>query len=214
MPLLSLLSGRRKAKLIASFLGHTEIEDLWLPFFCVSSNLTRAAEVVHRAGSLRQAVIASSSLPGIMPPVVEQGDLLVDGGVLNNLPMDVMRRVCGRGTVIAVDVSAQVELAGNHHYGEHLSGWRALWDRLNPWAQRLTLPSLAAIVGRAQELASAHRQADQFRQGLADLYLQPPLDQFGLFDFKAIDQIAEVGYHSARAQLAAWDPQSWRLAIK
>lgn len=207
IPLLSLLSGRRKAKLIARFLGNTEIEDLWLPYFCVSSNLTRAAEVVHRTGSLLRSVIASTSLPGIMPPVVEQGDLLVDGGVLNNLPMDVMRRVCGRGTVIAVDVSAQVELADNHPFGEHFSGWRALWNRLNPRATRFNLPSIAAIVGRAQNLASAHRQADQLRQGFADLYLRPPLDHFGLFDFKAIDRIVEVGHSFAREQIAAWTPR-------
>ena len=207
VPLLSLLSGRRKAELIARFLGQTEIEDLWLPFFCVSSNLTRAVEVVHRTGSLRRAVIASTSLPGIMPPVVEQGDLLVDGSVLNNLPMDVMRGICGRGTVIAVDVSAQVDLADNQPFGEHLSGWRALWNRLNPRGPRFNLPSIAGILGRAQDLASAHRRADQLRQGLADLYLRPPVDQFGLLDFKEIDRIVDVGHRFAREQIASWTPR-------
>jgi predicted acylesterase/phospholipase RssA len=182
---------------------------LWLPFFCVSSNLTRADEVVHRTGSLRRAVIASTSLPGIMPPVVEQGDLLVDGSVLNNLPMDVMRGVCGRGTVIAVDVSAQADFGHYQPFGEHLSGWRALWRRLNPWGARFNLPSIAGILGRAQDLASAHRRADQLRQGLADFYFRPPVDQFGLLDFKEIDRIVDVGHRFAREQIASWTARPW-----
>jgi lysophospholipid hydrolase len=211
VPLLSLLSGRRKAELIERFLGQTEIEDLWLPFFCVSSNLTRADEMVHRRGSLRRAVIASTSLPGIMPPVVEQGDLLVDGSVLNNLPMDVMRGVCGRGTVIAVDVSAQGDFANYQPFGEHLSGWRALRSRLNPWGARFNLPSIAGILGRAQDLASAHRRADQLRQGLADFYLRPPVDQFGLLDFKEIDRIVDVGHRFARERIASWSARPWSV---
>ncbi len=82
----------------------TLIEDLWIPHFSVSCNLTASEAVVHRRGLLWKAVRASGSLPGVLAPIVENGDLLVDGGVLDNLPGDVMRSISG-GPIIVVDVT-------------------------------------------------------------------------------------------------------------
>ena len=85
-----------KERLKANF-GDVLIEDLWLPFFCVSSNLTLGDYHLHQRGRLRRALQASSSLPGVMPPVIwDDGSVLVDGAVTNNLPIDVMRRLAAR----------------------------------------------------------------------------------------------------------------------
>ncbi|MEJ2604825.1 MAG: cyclic nucleotide-binding domain-containing protein, partial [Gammaproteobacteria bacterium] len=105
LPVASLLSGRRITRNIYESMASWDIEDLWLPFFCVSTNLTAARTVVHSRGNLAHAVRASVAIPGVLPPVPHEGDLLVDGGVLNNLPIDVMRRVNPTGTVIAIDVA-------------------------------------------------------------------------------------------------------------
>ena len=67
------------------------MRDLWLPFFCVSTNLTRSRVEVHHRGDLATAIRASVAIPGILPPVPHDGDLLVDGGELNKPPCDVMR---------------------------------------------------------------------------------------------------------------------------
>ena len=90
-PFVSLVRGRRFDRCLQALFGDTRIEDLPLPYFCVSSNLTRAKVVVHRTGPLWRAIRASGSLPGLVPPVVENGDLLYDGCLLNNLPLDLMR---------------------------------------------------------------------------------------------------------------------------
>jgi predicted acylesterase/phospholipase RssA len=93
-------------------------------FFCVSANLTRAEEVIHERGELWRAIRASLSLPGIFPPVYYEGDLLVDGGALDNVPTEQMRARVGGGTVIAVDISPAVEPMMVAPFGPGLSGTR------------------------------------------------------------------------------------------
>ena len=91
VPVVSLLKGERIARNIARAVGDVDVRDTWLPFFCVSTNLTRSSVRGARARRWPTAVRASVAIPGVLPPVPFGGDLLVDGGVLNNLPCDVMR---------------------------------------------------------------------------------------------------------------------------
>ena len=93
-----------------------DVHDCWLPFFCVSASITRAVSVVHDQGHLATAVRASLSLPGLLPPVRHGEDLLLDGGLLNNLPVDVMRERLDGGTVIAVDLGVEVEMRVPERY--------------------------------------------------------------------------------------------------
>ena len=82
-----------------------------LPFFCVSSDLTTGRIHDHRDGQLWRALRASVALPGILPPVTHHGHLLVDGGVMNNLPVDVMREhAIGAGPIIACDITGEIDL--------------------------------------------------------------------------------------------------------
>ena len=83
--------------------GDTHIEDLWVPFFCVSSDLTDASMFVHRSGSLLDAVTASSSPPAVMVPTRLGDHLLCDGSLFNTLPVDL--RAIGCGTLVASRVS-------------------------------------------------------------------------------------------------------------
>ena len=85
------------------------IEDLPLSFFCVSTNLTRSTCMVHRTGVLASAIAASCAMPGLSPPRVDGRDILVDGGVLNNLPVNIMRS-SARGPVFASSVSPRADL--------------------------------------------------------------------------------------------------------
>ena len=109
-----------------SFFVGKHIEDFYLPYFCVSSNLTRALPVTHRRGEVETAIRASMSIPGFVPPVSSDGDLLVDGGLLKSLPVDIMRTYCGHGKIIAIDISPKVDLANNREMPAYQSGWRLL----------------------------------------------------------------------------------------
>lgn len=198
LPLISIISTRKSDKVGEMLYGDTEIEDLWTPFFCVSSNLSTAEMMVHRTGSLLWAATASASLPAAAQPVLMGGQLLCDGALLNNLPGDVARRL-GCGTVIAAEVSveddAQFTCERIPRVGELLR------DRLMR-RNRIRFPSLMELALRASMLHSASREREAL--GTADFTLRPPVDDFRLMDFSVLDRLVEVGYAYAREEVAKW----------
>ena len=132
VPVVSFFASDKVTQVLRRIYGDTQIEDLWMPCFCVSSNLTHAVAMVHRRGPLWQAVRASMAIPGIFSPILADGDLLVDGCVLNNLPIDVMQRLNHNGPIIAVNVFPDVDLLRDYRFGPSISGWQALAAKLNP----------------------------------------------------------------------------------
>ncbi|MGH7417164.1 MAG: patatin-like phospholipase family protein, partial [Candidatus Rokuibacteriota bacterium] len=105
MPMVALLNAKRLQEAMQVAVGDTRIEDLWINYFAVSANLTTTEMVVQDRGPLWESVRASVSLPGMLPPFVRGMHLLVDGGIINNLPGDVMRQR-GGGSVIVANVSS------------------------------------------------------------------------------------------------------------
>ena len=202
LPLVSLLSGRRLRRLVLRYFGG-DIEDLPSPYFCVSSHLDRGELNVHERGPLWRAIRASVALPGVLPPAVVDGQLAIDGGILNNLPVDVMReRAVGR--VIGVDLSAHKERRVD--YEEVPGPLEILRNRLLPFGRRKSAPSIFSLMMKASLVASAAHTRAMQRQ--ADLLLAPPVGNFGLLDVRSFDRIVAVGYEHARERLATWKPPS------
>ena len=108
VPVAALIRGRKVETMLRRTFGERRIEDLEREYFCVSCDLISSQLVVHREGDLFEAVGSSICLPGVGAPVPLDGRLLVDGGVLNNLPVEQMA-ARGEGPVIAVDVTARFE---------------------------------------------------------------------------------------------------------
>ncbi|MCB8945813.1 MAG: cyclic nucleotide-binding domain-containing protein [Ardenticatenaceae bacterium] len=202
LPVAALITGRNWTNMVRKLFGEVQIEDLWRDYFCISSNLTQAKAIVHDRGSLWQAVRTSTAIPGIIPPMNEHGDLLVDGGVLDNLPVAVMQRRNGDGPIIASDVSAPVDLHTTAEFGPYLSGWQLLWQRLNPFAKTPDIPSMGATIMRASLLSSA--QALDAAKAMADIYLYPPVEKFGTLEFLALEAIVEIGYVHAQKMIEKW----------
>lgn len=203
LPLVAFNSGRRLTRALKTMLGDVRIEDLWLPYFCVSGNMTTAQMEVHRRGLLWRYVRASTALPGVYPPVLdESGDLLVDGSIFNNVPADVMRRFVGDGTVIAVDVGR--ELSGKRHFrfGDSVSGWSLLLERLTPFGRKRRVPGILRILTRTTALNGVAARTAQVAQ--ADLLLKPPIEDFGLFDMKGYEAIYAIGYRDTLEKAGAW----------
>ncbi len=201
-PAVSLLAGRKIGAQFRALFGEREIQDLPIPFFAVSTNLTRAEQVVHRSGLLAGAIRASISLPGVLPPAPLEGDLLIDGGLINNVPVDVMHELSGGGPVIAVDVSQAVDLRGDPRMATELSGWKVLWSRLNPLAEKIPVPGILSVLNRVTLVGSS--AALRRMKSLADLYLELPLDEWRLLEFEAIEAITDRGYEKAIGPLGAW----------
>ena len=198
---------------IRDVLGETQIEDLWLPFFCVSSNLTRAEVKTHLTGDLWRAVRTSGGLPAIVPPVVFDGDLHVDGALLNNLPIDVMSQMCDGGTVIAIDVSPIVDMGENTPYGDTLSGWDLLLSKVNPLADEIKIPTLPTIMQRSAEIGAV-LQLKGIVEKLTDMYISMPVEHFDILGFGEAEKIVRVGYNEAQRRIVPWLSERGQAAKK
>lgn len=205
LPILSYSSARKVRQLLESerYLGDRAIEETWIPFFCVSANLTRADVVIHEKGPLAAAVRASLSLPGIFPPVRFGTDFLVDGGVLNNLPVDVMRRRLGIGSVIAVDLSVDEEVGATPSYQETPSGWALLARRLAKREEAGATPFSVSVLMRARELAGIRAQREILAEWPPDVLIRPDVSRTSMFDFKGALRLIEVGRQAALTALDA-----------
>jgi predicted acylesterase/phospholipase RssA/CRP-like cAMP-binding protein len=204
LPMVSLLSGKRISASIKQQTGSWNIEDYWLPFFCISTNLTTAQTLIHRRGNSCHAIRSSVSIPGILPPVSSDGALLVDGGVLNNLPVDVMRELNPFGTVIAVDVTPPMGPMAHSDQSTGLSGWRVLVNKLLRWRQAAAVPGIANTILQATVTGSALKRQQILDQNLADVYLNIDLTAIGMLQFEAQDQAAKLGYDGSIKPLRDW----------
>ncbi|HTH04393.1 MAG TPA: patatin-like phospholipase family protein, partial [Ilumatobacteraceae bacterium] len=211
LPMVSLVKGQRISSSIASVLGDLDIEDLWIPFYCVSTNLTRSQLEVHRRGSASRAVRASVAIPGILPPVPYGDDLLVDGGVLNNMPFEAMRNDRRIDTVIAVDVAPDRGPRASSDFGTSVSGFRALASSVRPTGA--SYPSLASVLLRSMLVGAVHNQRLSAASETIDLLIKLDLPGVGLLDFKRVHEVADRGYSSSRDTVQQWAAEArWAVA--
>lgn len=188
LPLVSLVAGRKVSSLLQTSFGQRDIEDLIKPFFCVSANLTSGLAKVHDRGPLWLALRASVSIPGILPPVSMQGEVLVDGGVVDNLPVGLMRQR-QQGEVIGVDIGGDHAVRALSDEYELPSGWLLLHE----WFGDSKRPRLRDVLLRAGMLnASAMTQAARAQ---CSLLIRPELAGIGLLEWKAFDRAIAIGYH-------------------
>ena len=207
LPQLSIISGRRLRRIVDTagreLLGHdADLEDLWKNCYCVASNYSQATEQVLSRGGALKSMLASVAIPGALPPVLINGDLLCDGGTFNNFPVDVMRAQRGVGKVIGVDLSFRKPR--RFDFDEMPSTWALLRDRLRPRAkQRYRLPSLVGYLMNVTILYSTSRQRQSRR--LTDLHFNPPLERVGMLQWKKFESIVAQGREHAQQVLDAMD---------
>lgn len=201
LPLFSLLGGDRLSRALQAQCGDTRIEDLWLPLVAVSSNLTHQTMELHTRGPVWRALRASASLPGLVEPLIHDGQLLVDGGLIDNLPVGLAReRLAGR--VIAVDVTSDLDLSTTAR--AYPSPWIEFAARVLRLRARTGTapPGMFEVMMHSLLLASlAHTRRARLE---ADLCLRPDLAAFGLLALDKHSQIIEAGYEHAREHLAAF----------
>ena len=202
LPIASLMKSVKLTRFCHDVYGSTRIEDLWIPFFCVSSNLANGGEVVHDRGQLWRVVRSTISLPGIFSPVpTPTGELLIDGAVLNTFPVDVMHNVLGgNGNIIGCNVSHIPEIREYYNYGTSLSGWQVLVAKLNPFAKKIRFPRIAETLLRSTDIKSILRLNET--KAMLDVLIEPDVSEISLLDFKSYAQISDIGYAEARRVFA------------
>ena len=189
IPRVALIRSRKAGRMLERLFGELTIEELAKPLFTVSADLLSSRLVVHRRGSLLEAVGASMSIPGLVPPLPRGGRLLVDGGVLNNLPVDAMADQA-EGPIVAIDVVRRLEPSD---VGD------------------APLPSIMETLSRATVLGSAER-AERNRE-LALLVVTPEVQDVPLRDFRSLDRAVERGREAARRALDEGGADAIRAAV-
>jgi NTE family protein len=193
LPLVALTRGARTTMLLREAFGEIDIEDLPIRFACISADLTLGTTAVHRGGLLWRWLRASGAVPGILPPLLHDRHVYVDGGNINNLPTDLLGEDL-HGRVIAVDISADDSLSANVEE-------TASPPLLTQWLQRhqKLRPSAFAVLVRAGMVNSEAGSAR--RRDLADLLLRPDMQRIGLFDWHRFERAIEIGYRHTRTAL-------------
>ncbi len=205
-PFVALTRGLKVSRLLRREFADTLIEDLRLPFFCVSANLTTGRTLEHRQGILWQALRASVAIPGVMPPVIQGEDVLVDGAAINNLPVDVMKQHAP-GFIIGSDVGADRPFTADYDAAEQPPFWR-LFSRLPDGHRRINIFQILMRAGMVGSDLTALAQRE-----MADIILKPPLDDVDLLNWQAFERAIDVGYEHTREVLAN-APQLPRVAVK
>ncbi|KAJ9048847.1 phosphatidylcholine and lysophosphatidylcholine phospholipase [Entomophthora muscae] len=202
-PIISWFSGHEFNRGIWKSFSDLQIEDLWLPYYCVTTNITHSRLEVHQSGYVWRYVRASMSLSGFLPPLCDGDKLLVDGGYLDYLPVEVMKSL-GADTIFAVDVSGE-DSAKFTNYGDSLSGWYVLLCRINPFS-RANIPSLADIQSRLAYVSSV-AQLEEAKKIPGCLYIRLPVQSYGTLQFGSFAPIEAVGYSHGQKCIKTWDEE-------
>uniref|UniRef100_A0A8C8DJX7 Patatin-like phospholipase domain-containing protein 7 n=1 Tax=Oryzias sinensis TaxID=183150 RepID=A0A8C8DJX7_9TELE len=202
-PVTSMFSGSSFNSSINNVFKSKQIEDLWIPYFNITTDITASAMRVHTDGSLWRYVRASMTLSGYLPPLCDpkDGHLLMDGGYINNLPADVARSM-GAKVVIAIDVGSRDE-TNLTNYGDSLSGWWLLWKRFNPLAEKVKVLNMAEIQTRLAYVCCV-RHLESVKNSDYCEYIRPPIDRYRTLEFGKFDEIAEVGYQHGKTVFDVW----------
>ncbi|CEQ42560.1 SPOSA6832_04388 [Sporobolomyces salmonicolor] len=194
----------------------------WLPFFCNTTNITHSRMDVHTSGYAWRYVRASMSLAGLLPPLCDEGNMLVDGGYVDNLPVRLLPSfphlanslltgrfeqvsvmlAQGAASVFAIDVGA-VDDTDPRNYGESVSGWWLLLQRWNPFGGAPNIPSITEIQARLTYVSSV-KTLEEAKNTPGVLYMRMPVTQFGTMEFKRFSEILEVGSKFATDLLSEW----------
>lgn len=181
------------------------IENLWIPFFCMVSNLSRNIPVVRRNGYLWKTIRSSTAVPGIFPPVVIKGELHVDGGILNNLPVDEMRKIIGRrGTIIAVELTHNNVDDNRYDFPPILPFWQTLLAKLGLFHKDYKFPPFVDTFLKALLAGSSAKQ--EANSMAADLLITPDLAKYSMLTITKAQEseLIGIGFEATVKAIKRW----------
>lgn len=202
IPFAAISSGFGVQKWLDNAFGTLNLEDIWLPNFFPIYNMRTSELETRDRGRASTYLRASTALPGLCPPLVEGHDVYLDGGVANFMPIDIMRDRTDIHTVIAVDIVSPIKGkkgAAPHTYDGRISGWKILWNKLNPFSKRLRFVPLGTVMLNSILVASI--KSHKHTRDMADFKIRLVVSDVGLLDFDKADYMAEFGYEETKKQL-------------
>jgi predicted acylesterase/phospholipase RssA/CRP-like cAMP-binding protein len=207
-PVMSYFSGKRLNDQIINFFHDAKIEDLWIKYFCVTTNMTDADICIHQTGTLWKAIRASMSIIDYLPPMLIGSKFLIDGGYINNLPVDVMKDIYSPNIIVAVDVeNKQSPSFGTvTNYGLYLSGWWLIMQKLkgffNPLSKGTSIPRYSEIVYSLIYMNHNRNLRRFINEQFMDIYIRPDLGSAMLLDYHKFEEIRDLGNKFARFEIS------------
>lgn len=198
-PSASYTTGHEFNRGIFKTFGNAQIEDFWLEYYCNTTNISRSRSEIHTSGYVWRYVRASMTLAGLIPPLCDEGNMLVDGGYIDNLTVAHMKAL-GADTIFAVDVGS-LDDDTPQQFGDSLSGFWALLNRWNPFSAFPNPPTLSEIQARLAYVSSVDA-LERAKNTKGCRYMRPPIDAYGTLDFGKFDEIHDVGYKFGKEFLA------------
>jgi NTE family protein len=230
-PRSGLIDGTKIAAFVRQQVSRSSIESLPLPFAAVSTDVMTGREVVMKKGDLIEAIRASFSIPGIFTPVSREGAVLVDGGLVNPVPVSVAREL-GADYVIAVDLNQGAlarkprprAAAAARPAAQRLESVRRRAAASNPllkriddkirqfdvtmlkparkWLQREDMPSVFDVLGNSLRIMEAQIAETRLKIDRPDLLIRPSVGGFNFMEFHRADEAIRAGYLATKEQLA------------
>ncbi|KAK5698086.1 phosphatidylcholine and lysophosphatidylcholine phospholipase [Elasticomyces elasticus] len=197
-PSASYTTGHEFNRGIFKTFGDSQIEDFWLSYYCNSTNISKSRSEIHTSGYVWRYVRASMSLAGLLPPMCDEGNMLLDGGYIDNLTVSHMKSL-GAEVIFAVDVGA-LDDDNPQAYGDSLSGFWASLNRWNPFSSYPNPPTLSEIQARLAYVSSVDA-LERAKNIPGCRFMRPPIEPYGTLEFSKFDEIYQVGYQFGRKYL-------------
>jgi predicted acylesterase/phospholipase RssA/CRP-like cAMP-binding protein len=208
-PAISLFNCEAYTLTLKKIFGKAHIENLWIPYFCVTCNLAKSMQVIHRSGLLWKKIRASTAVPGVFPPVIISGHIHLDGGIVNNLPVDAMKRISSSiGTVIAIELVHSIKDDKDYYFPPVLPFWKTMLAKLGLAYKNYRFPHFAETFLKSLLVGSSVRQKENAT--MADLLIDPDLSDFNLLSLPPSEeaQLIEIGYMAAEKAIKKWKHKS------
>lgn len=199
IPAVAVTRGGRIARMVENFVGDKFIEHLPHGFFALSADMMTGDEIIHRRGPLSLAVRASISIPGLMPPVQQDDRMLVDGGLLNQLPADVMT-TDPDGDVICVDLRQKFVPSKGFGLLPPIVPLPGFVRRVLTGSD-VALPPLQETLLRAVDMAGSGVNLSELPHIAA--VISPDVTKIAPLEFKKFDAALDAGRAATRAVLDA-----------
>ena len=194
-PIISLFNSKNFTEALKDVFDERRIEDMWLPYFCISCNLATNNEEIHPTGLTWEKTRASASIPGLVPPMLLNGELHVDGGLLNNLPVDIMRHYIGtKAKVVAIELNTYSPDPGKYDYPPILTLKEAIYARFKIGTNSYKFPSFVDTFMRGLFVGSLSKARQNALT--ANIFVSLNLNKFKMLysDTKQAESLIEIGY--------------------
>jgi NTE family protein len=192
-PLISFMSGKKMRNYMKKMMGDTHLEDFWVASYCVSTNYSNASTKVHERGLAWKQIEASIAIPGIYPPVVIDKQLHVDGGVVDNLPIETMYNYPVKH-IIAISLTQLKSQPVD--FQETPSVSTLLWNKITG-KKKYRIPGIASILVNSLTLNS--RQKQEMTKSGVEMYLELDLKGIGMLDDTRWKEIVQKGYDQMKS---------------